>query len=96
MYTKKIISILLCLALCALPVLMSGCNNNATAEATDAPATEKTEQTPVVEAPSIDLEKLEQILSQDDDRVEVVRLITDVKIGTKLSAEHLIDRKSVV
>ena len=90
MYIKKIISILLCLLLAVFPAVMSGCNNaEAEQQPTEAP-TEKPAQAPVVEAPSIDLEKLEQILTEGEDRVEVVRLITDVKIGTKLAAEHLI------
>ena len=91
MFTQRIISILLCLVVAVLPLTLTACNGGEDNAPTDSAPTEKpTEQTQVV-APSIDLEKLEQIFAQNDDgRVEVVRLITDVKIGTKLSAEHLI------
>ena len=91
MYTKNIISILICLTLAVLPLALIGCNNNEESKPTEPASSEKPAETVIVEAPSIDLEKLDQIFAQNDsDKIEVVRLISDVKIGTKLSAEHLI------
>lgn len=83
---KRLIGALLCVAMLAGSVMMAGCASNGKGSQTQQ-VTEDTEKQTYSE---IDMELLEDEEQIDLNRVEVVRLITDVRQGTQLSAEHLI------
>ena len=81
---KKLIAILICLCV-ALSSFLVGCNsqNESTEQPTSAPTEAATEA-------ATDIKIENDVEPEEDNKVEVVRLMRDVQMGTQLAAEHLI------